>query len=37
MALSFHETVLSGKLRQAICQETDREGGRVSLSRGQMH
>ena len=24
---SFHETVLSGKFRPAVCQETDREGG----------
>ena len=27
MARSFHETVLSGKLGQAVCQSTDREGG----------
>ena len=27
MARSFHETVLSGNLRQAIRQATDREGG----------
>ena len=27
MARSFHETVLSGKLCQAVRQETDREGG----------
>ena len=27
VARSFHETVLSGKLGQAVCQSTDREGG----------
>ena len=27
MARSFHETVLSGKLRQAVHRATDREGG----------
>ena len=27
MARSFHDTVLSGKLRQAVCWETNREGG----------
>ena len=27
MARSFHETVLSGKLRQAVRRETDQEGG----------
>ena len=27
VARSFHETVLSEKLRQAICQATNREGG----------
>ena len=27
MARSFHETVLSGKLQQAVHQETNREGG----------
>ena len=27
VARSFHETVLSGKLRQAVCWATDREGG----------
>ena len=27
MARSFHETVLSGKLRQAVCRATNREGG----------
>ena len=27
VAQSFHETVLSGKLRQAVSRATDREGG----------
>ena len=27
VARSFHKTVLSGKLRQAVCRETDKEGG----------
>ena len=27
VARSFHETVLSGKLRQAVPRATDREGG----------
>ena len=27
VARSFHETVLSGKLRQAVRRATDREGG----------
>ena len=27
VARSFHETVLSGKLHQAVCRATDREGG----------
>ena len=26
VARSYHNTVLSDKLRQAVCQETDREG-----------
>ena len=31
VARIYHDTVLSGKLRQAICWETDREGGRCFL------
>ena len=30
VARSYHDTVLSGKLRQAVRWETDKEGGRVS-------
>ena len=30
VARSFHKTVISGKLRQAVCWATDREGGGVS-------
>ena len=31
VAPSYHDTVLSGKLQQAICQATDTEGGRCLL------
>ena len=27
VARSYHNTVLSGKLQQAVCRATDREGG----------
>ena len=37
VAWSFHETVLSGKLRQAVRRATDQEGGRVSPPGGKMH
>ena len=30
MVRSYHETVLSGKLRYAVCQENNREGEGVS-------
>ena len=33
VALSFHNTVLSGKLLQAVCRATDREGGGYLLLR----
>ena len=35
VAQSFHKTVLSGKLRQAVRRATNREGGRVSPPGGQ--
>ena len=35
MARSFHETVLSGKLRQAVRRATDWEGGRCLLPGGK--
>ena len=35
MARSFHKTVLSGKLRQAVCWATDREGGGFLLPGGK--
>ena len=33
IAQSYHDTVLSGKLRQAVCQATDKEGGGGSPPR----
>ena len=33
VARSFHDTVLSGKLRQAVRQATDKEGGGVSSKK----
>ena len=35
MARSFHETVLLGKLCQAVCRATDREGGGCLLPDDQ--
>ena len=35
MARNFHETVISGKLRQALHQATDREGGGCLLPGGK--
>ena len=35
VARGFHETVISGKLRQAVCQATDREGGGCLLPDDQ--
>ena len=36
LARSFHSTVMSGKLQQAVRQATDREGGGVSSSGGRL-
>ena len=35
VAQSFHETVFSGKLRQAVCRATNREGGGCLLPDDQ--
>ena len=35
MARSFHDTMLSGKLRQAVCWATNREGGGCLLPDNQ--
>ena len=35
VARSFHDTVLLGKLQQAVCQATDREGGGCLLPDDQ--
>ena len=35
MSQGFHETVLSGKLQQAVCRATDREGGGCLLPDDQ--
>ena len=34
-ARSYHDTILSGKLRQAVCRETGREGGGCLLLNDQ--
>ena len=33
MARRYHDTVLPGKIRQYVCQETNREGGGVISSQ----
>ena len=37
IAWKFHRSVLSGKLRQAVCRATVGEGGEVSPSRKALH